>query len=304
METSAPLALRERIEHDREHARPAIAVAGSASPAALRGGRRRGGRRARHLARRRLAPRPGHRRARRAGADAVRPEARRDQRRAAADEDRGAAVPRLGQQFEWRAVGRSQRRDRGPASPRRSSTTTRRARGRAYTILGGSAIKAPEDAKKVDVRGHAVLRHVPRGASGSSCGTATATTCVMSAPRSRPGGEPAEAGRLGRRRLRPLLTRCSPSSCVPPPRAIRRSRHACDPSSGRFCSPHLLAGRPSGAAAPRRRGARSPSARLPRRRLAPARDRCRPPPTRLTPHSGDGDRVADAHRRGADARGR
>ena len=121
------------------------------------------------LARRRLGPeRPRHRRARRAGADAARPEARRDQRRAAADEDRGAAVPRLG---PVRVARRrcSQRRDRGPAC---HDGLLRQPEGRAGGLhdprrLGHQGPRGREEGRRA---GHAVLRHVPRGAAGRRVG--------------------------------------------------------------------------------------------------------------------------------------
>jgi hypothetical protein len=181
-ETSAPLALRERIERDRERARPAatrrrwlglagsLAAVAAAAIAALvisLGGSSSPG----VLATVQLAgkgpalPAPGH--------DPANPALLQAK-------IEGLPFPDWDTAFKWAAAGA--RRD---TIEGRDATTVyydnpRGARV-AYTILGGQAIAAPDDARTVRVRGkdfHVMNRGDQRIVVWDRAGH----TCVMSAP--------------------------------------------------------------------------------------------------------------------------
>ena len=180
-ETSAPLALRERIERDRERARPVarrrlfglagsfaavaaaaavavvISLGGSSSPSVL--------------ATVRLAsagpalPAPAH--------DARNPSLLRTK-------IEGIPFPDWNEQFKWRAVGARTDRIEG----RRTKTVYYQnplgARA-AYTIVGGEAIPPPDGARTLRLRGNAfhLLRQDGRRVVVWDRG---GHTCVMSAP--------------------------------------------------------------------------------------------------------------------------
>jgi hypothetical protein len=180
-ETSAPLALRERIERDRERARPAatrrrrlglagsfaavaaaaiaalvISVGGSSSPGVL--------------ATVQLA-----------GKGPALPAPRHDPANPALLQAKiqGLPFPDWYDKFEWRASGA-----RTDTIEDRDATTvyyTRDGRRLAYTILGGAAIEPPEDARTVQLRGkefHVMTRGDQRIVVWDRAGH----TCVMSAP--------------------------------------------------------------------------------------------------------------------------
>jgi hypothetical protein len=180
-ETSAPLALRERIERDRERARPAatrrrwlgpaaafaavaaaaiaalvISVGGSSSPGVL--------------ATVQLA-----------GKGPALPAPRHDPANPALLQAKiqGLPFPDWYDKFEWRASGA-----RTDTIKDRDATTvyyTRDGRRLAYTILGGAAIEPPEDARTVRLRGkefHVMTRGDQRIVVWDRAGH----TCVMSAP--------------------------------------------------------------------------------------------------------------------------
>ena len=185
VETSAPLALRERIERDRERARPVarrrlfglagsfaavaaaaavavvISLGGSSSPSVL--------------ATVRLAsagpalPAPAH--------DARNPSLLRTK-------IEGIPFPDWNEQFKWRAVGARTDRIEG----RRTKTVYYQnplgARA-AYTIVGGEAIPPPDGARTLRLRGNAfhLLRQDGRRVVVWDRG---GHTCVMSAPLSVP----------------------------------------------------------------------------------------------------------------------
>ena len=184
-ETSAPLALRERIERDRERARPVarrrlfglagsfaavaaaaavavvVSLGGSASPSVL--------------ATVRLAsagpalPAPAH--------DARNPSLLRTK-------IEGIPFPDWNEQFKWRAVGARTDEIEG----RRTKTVYYQnplgARA-AYTIVGGEAIPPPDGARTLRLRGNAfhLLRQDGRRVVVWDRG---GHTCVMSAPESVP----------------------------------------------------------------------------------------------------------------------
>jgi hypothetical protein len=184
VETSAPLALRERIEHDREHARPthrrrwlglagsfaAVAAAAVAALVISLGGASAPS----VLATVELA-----------GPGPTLPAPKHDTTNDALLRTKIEGLPFPDwDQFEWRAVGTRNDEIEGRRATTVFYDNPKGARA-AYTILGGSAIKAPEDAKTVDVRGtpfyvmyHEGQRVVVWDRDGH--------TCVMSAPRSVP----------------------------------------------------------------------------------------------------------------------
>jgi hypothetical protein len=184
VETSAPLALRERIEHDREHARPthrrrwlglagsfaAVAAAAVAALVISLGGASAPS----ILATVELA-----------GPGPTLPAPKHDTTNDALLRTKIEGLPFPDwDQFEWRAVGTRNDEIEGRRATTVFYDNPKGARA-AYTILGGSAIKAPEDAKTVDVRGtpfYVMYREGHRVVVWDRDGH----TCVMSAPRSVP----------------------------------------------------------------------------------------------------------------------
>jgi hypothetical protein len=184
VETSAPLALRERIEHDREHARPthrrrwlglagsfaAVAAAAVAALVISLGGASAPS----VLATVELA-----------GPGPTLPAPKHDTTNDALLRTKIEGLPFPDwDQFEWRAVGTRNDEIEGRRATTVFYDNPKGARA-AYTILGGSAIKAPEDAKTVDVRGtpfYVMYREGQRVVVWDRDGH----TCVMSAPRSVP----------------------------------------------------------------------------------------------------------------------
>jgi hypothetical protein len=184
VETSAPLALRERIEHDREHARPthrrrwlglagsfaAVAAAAVAALVISLGGASAPS----VLATVELA-----------GPGPTLPAPKHDTTNDAVLRTNIEGLPFPDwDQFEWRAVGTRNDEIEGRRATTVFYDNPKGARA-AYTILGGSAIKAPEDAKTVDVRGtpfYVMYREGQRVVVWDRDGH----TCVMSAPRSVP----------------------------------------------------------------------------------------------------------------------
>jgi hypothetical protein len=183
--TSAPLALRERIERDRERARPGvrrrwfglagsfaavaaaaavalvISLGGASAPSVLATVELAGGGPA--------LPAPKHDAANKALLQTT---------------IEGLPFPDWDSQFKWRAVGT--RRDE--IEGRRATTVyyDNPAGARlAYTILGGSAIEAPESARTVNVRG-TMIRVMSQGARRIVVWDRDGHTCVMSAPASVP----------------------------------------------------------------------------------------------------------------------
>jgi hypothetical protein len=184
VETSAPLALRERIEHDREHARPthrrrwlglagsfaAVAAAAVAALVISLGGASAPS----VLATVELA-----------GPGPTLPAPKHDTTNDALLRTKIEGLPFPDwDQFEWRAVGTRNDEIEGRRATTVFYDNPKGARA-AYTILGGSAIKAPEDAKTVAVRGtpfYVMYREGQRVVVWDRDGH----TCVMSAPRSVP----------------------------------------------------------------------------------------------------------------------
>jgi hypothetical protein len=184
VETSAPLALRERIEHDREHARPthrrrwlglagsfaAVAAAAVAALVISLGGASAPS----VLATVELA-----------GPGPTLPAPKHDTTNDALLRTKIEGLPFPDwDQFEWRAVGTRNDEIEGRRATTVFYDNPKGARA-AYTILGGSAIKAPEGAKTVDVRGtpfYVMYREGQRVVVWDRDGH----TCVMSAPRSVP----------------------------------------------------------------------------------------------------------------------
>jgi hypothetical protein len=183
-ETSAPLALRERIERAREHARPshrrrwlglaasfaAVAAAAVAALVISLGGASAPS----VLATVELA-----------GPGPTLPAPKHDTTNDALLQTKIEGLPFPNwDQFEWRAVGTRADEIEG----RRATTVfydSPKGARTAYTILGGSAIKAPSDAKVVDVRGtpfYVMYREGQQVVVWDRDGH----TCVMSAPRSVP----------------------------------------------------------------------------------------------------------------------
>jgi hypothetical protein len=179
-ETSAPLALRERIDRDRERARPAarrrrlgvvgsLAAVAAAAIAALVisvGSSSAPG----VLATVQLA-----------GKGPALPAPRHDPANPVLLQTKieGLPFPYWADKFQWRAAGA--RTDR---IEDRDATTVyydRDGARLAYTILGGEAIAAPDDARTVYVRGkeyHLITRGDQRIVVWDRAGH----TCVMSAP--------------------------------------------------------------------------------------------------------------------------
>jgi hypothetical protein len=184
-QTSAPLALRERLERDRERARPglrrrwlglagsfaAVAAAAAAALIISLGGASSPS----VLATVELA----------AHGPSL-PAPRQDMANQALLQTKidGLPFPNWEDHFRWRASGA--RRDE--IQGRRATTVyydnPLGARA-AYTILGGSAIKVPDEAKAVDVRGQTYYV-MDRGSQRIVVWDRAGHTCVMSAPRSVP----------------------------------------------------------------------------------------------------------------------
>jgi len=179
--TSAPLALRERIERDRERARPAarrrlfglagsfaaVAAAAAAAVVISLGGSTTPS----VLATVRLA-----------AAGPVLPAPAHDARNPALLQTKieGLPFPDWNEKFQWRAVGA--RTDEIEGRPAKTVYYSTPIGGRAaYTILGGDAIPAPDGARTVQLRGNAF--HLLRQAGQRVVVWDRAGhTCVMSAP--------------------------------------------------------------------------------------------------------------------------
>ena len=186
-DTSAPLALRERIERDRERARPAaarrkrlfglagsvatvaaaaaaalvISLGGSSNPSVLATVRIAGGGP--------VLPAPAH--------DAKNPSLLR-----ASIE--GLPFPDWNARFQWQASGARTDEIGGRKAKTVYYDNPAGARA-AYTILGGEAIPAPDGARTVNVRGkpfYVLVRDGQRVVVWDRAGH----TCVMSAPMSVP----------------------------------------------------------------------------------------------------------------------
>jgi len=183
-ETSAPLALRERIERDREHARPshrrrwlglgasfaAVAAAAVAALVISLGGASAPS----VLATVQLA-----------GAGPTLPAPKHDTTNDALLQTKIEGLPFPNwDQFEWRAVGTRADEIEGRRATTVFYDSPKGARA-AYTILGGSSIKPPEDAKAVDVRGQTYYV-MNEGSRRIVVWDRDGHTCVMSAPRTVP----------------------------------------------------------------------------------------------------------------------
>jgi hypothetical protein len=184
-ETSAPLALRERIERDRERARPVarrrllglagsfaavaaaaaaalvISLGGSTSPSVLATVRIAGAGP--------VLPAPAH--------DAQNPSLLRAK-------IEGLPFPDWKQKFQWHASGArtDEIGDRKATTVYYDNPVGARA---AYTILGGEAIPAPDGARTVDVRGRPFYV-LDRGGQRVVVWNRAGHTCVMTAPASVP----------------------------------------------------------------------------------------------------------------------
>ncbi|MEA2380355.1 MAG: hypothetical protein QOH72_326 [Solirubrobacteraceae bacterium] len=182
-ETSAPLGLRERIERDREQARPvarrrrlglglagsltAVAAAAAAAIVISVGGTSAPG----VLATVQLAGRGP-------ALPAPRPDATHPALLKAQID--GLPFPDWNAKFKWRASGA--RRD--TIESRDATTVYYDAPGGvrlAYTILGGTAIKPPDGARTVRLRG-TTLHVMNRGSQRIVVWNRARHTCVMSAP--------------------------------------------------------------------------------------------------------------------------
>ena len=181
-DTAAPLALRERIERDRERARPAatrrrwLGLAGSFAAVAAAavvaiaislGGTSAPG----VLATVELA-----------GQGPALPAPRHDPAHPALlqAEIEGLPFPDWNRKFQWRAAGARRDTIEGRDATTVYYDSPRGARA-AYTILGGATIKPPDDARTVRVRGkdfHVMYRGGQRIVVWNRAGH----TCVMSAP--------------------------------------------------------------------------------------------------------------------------
>jgi hypothetical protein len=181
-QTSAPLALRERIERDRERARPgvvrrrwfglaasfaAVAAAAAAALVISLGGASNPS----VLATVQLA-----------GGGPVLPAPKHDTANKALLQTKIEGLPFPNwDHFRWRASGARHDEIEG----RRATTVYYEnplgARA-AYTILGGSSIKPPKSAKAVDVRGQTYYV-MNRGTRRIVVWDRDGHTCVMSAPR-------------------------------------------------------------------------------------------------------------------------
>jgi hypothetical protein len=180
-ETSAPLALRERIERDRERARPVVrrrwlglgaslaAVAAAAATAVVisLGGAASPG----VLATVQLA-----------GKGPALPAPKPDTAHPAllAAQIEGLPFPDWNAKFKWRASGarRDEIKGRDATTVYYDGATGARL---AYTILGGAAIEPPEGARTLRVRGDAYYV-VNRGNQRIVVWNRAGHTCVMSAP--------------------------------------------------------------------------------------------------------------------------
>jgi hypothetical protein len=180
-ETSAPLALRERIERDRERARPAarrrrFGLAGSftvvAAAAAVAVVISLGGSTTPSV----LAT------VRLAAAGPVLPAPAHDARNPALLQTKieGLPFPDWNEKFQWRAVG-ARIDDIAGRSAKTVYYDTPVGGRAAYTILGGGAIPSPEGARTVRLRGdtfHVFTHDGRRVIVWDRAGH----TCVMSAP--------------------------------------------------------------------------------------------------------------------------
>jgi hypothetical protein len=183
--TSAPLALRERLERDRERAHPsrrrrwfglagsfaAVAAAAIAALVISLGGASAPS----VLATVQLA-----------GSGPTLPAPKHDAMNDALLQTKieGIPFPNWNEQFKWKAVGA--RRDE--IEGRRATTVyydNPKGVRAAYTILGGSTIKAPDTAKTVNVRG-SDFYVVDKGDRRVVVWNRNGHTCVMSAPKSVP----------------------------------------------------------------------------------------------------------------------
>ena len=209
--------------------------------------------------------RPRDRRARRQGPGAARAEARHCEHGAAADEDRGPAVPGLEPASSGGASGARRDKIEGRDATTVYYDNPRGARA-AYTILGGAAIKPPDGrADRARARDR-LPRHEPRRPADRRLEPRRPHVRDERAG-GRPGGAPARPRRLGRRRQRPVLMPCSGPAARERdrPRARRATAAAdLDAAALRTCSPVAAAPR-----AGHRRGARPRRSALPRRRLPP-----------------------------------
>ena len=184
VQTSAPLALRERIERDRERARPGvrrrwfglaasfaavaaaaaaalvISLGGASSPSVLATVQLAGGGPA--------LPAPKHDMANKALLQT---------------KIEGLPFPNW-DHFRWRASGARHDEIEGRRATTVYYDNPLGARA-AYTILGGSSIKPPEDAKAVDVRGQTYYV-MNEGSRRIVVWDRDGHTCVMSAPRTVP----------------------------------------------------------------------------------------------------------------------
>jgi hypothetical protein len=180
-DTAAPLALRERIERDRERARPAtrrrwLGLAGSvaavAAAAVIAIAISLGG-----------TPAPGVlATVELAGKGPALPAPRHDPAHPALLQAKidGLPFPDWNSKFQWRAAGARRDTIKG-----RDATTVyydgRLGSRLAYTILGGEAIEPPDGAKTVRVRGKD-FHVMERGGQRIVVWNRAGHTCVMSAP--------------------------------------------------------------------------------------------------------------------------
>lgn len=184
-ETAAPLALRERIERDRERSRPVArrrwlglggAVAGVAAAAVAALVISVGG-----------TPAPGVlATVQLAGKGPALPAPRHDPANPALLQAKieGLPFPDWNARFEWRASGarRDRIEDRDATTVYYDNPLGARL---AYTILGGEAIKAPDGARTMRIRGND-FHTMTRGDQRIVVWDRDGHTCVMSAPMSVP----------------------------------------------------------------------------------------------------------------------
>jgi hypothetical protein len=180
-ETSAPLALRERIERDRERARPvarrrwfglagsfaAVAAAAVTAIVISVGG----------------TPAPGVlATVQLAGKGPVLPAPKTDPARPALLQTKiaGLPFPDWNAQFQWKAVGARRDEIQGRDTVTVYYDSARGARA-AYTIVGGAALEPPDGARTVRLRGNSFYL-VNRGAQRIVVWDRAGHTCVMSAP--------------------------------------------------------------------------------------------------------------------------
>jgi hypothetical protein len=180
-ETSAPLGLRERIERDRERARPvarrrwlglaasfaAVAAAGAVAIVISLGGSTAPG----VLATAQLA-----------GKGPVQPAPKRDAANPALLQTKieGIAFPDWNAEFKWPAVGARRDEIEGRPATTVYYDSPRGARA-AYTILGGSTIAPPDGARTLRLRG-TTFHLLERGGRRIVVWDRAGHTCVMSAP--------------------------------------------------------------------------------------------------------------------------